>query len=122
MIQDALPFLVWLLEATWLGLFVAGAWRTFAKAGAPGWAALVPGWNAVVLARLAGRRAWPWAALLLVPGVNVVAIVPVSIDLARRFGRGAAFGVGLAWLAPVFYPLLGLGAAQVAAPAPAVTR
>jgi hypothetical protein len=112
MLQDLLPLTIWALEFAWLAAFLVGVWKTFVKAGASGWRAFVPVYNAVVLTRLSGRRAWPFALLLLIPGINLFAIVPVSVGLAARFGKGMAFGVGLAYLPIVFYPLLGLGKSQ----------
>ncbi len=109
--QDLVPFAIWLLELAWLGLFLAGAWRTFARAGAPGWAALVPIYNLVVLARLGGEKG-ALALLLLVPLVNVGVLGYLSVRLARRFGRGVPFGLGLLLLPLVFYPLLGFGPFQ----------
>ena len=88
---------------------IAGLWRVFLKAGRPGWAAIVPFYNAWVLAKIAGRPGW-W---LLVPGLNLVLGVIVAIDLAKAFGRGALFGVlGLFVFAPVGYVVLGFGQAR----------
>lgn len=109
--QDLVPFAIWLVELAWLGLTVAGAWRAFSKAGAPGWAVLVPVYNLVVLARV-GREKGAWVLLLLVPLVNVVVLGYLSIMVARRFGRGVPFGLGLLLVPIVFYPLLGFGPYQ----------
>lgn len=103
--QDLLPPFVWLLELLIVGVTLGAAWRTFERAGERGWAVLVPLYNAYVLVRVAGHR--PWVTLpLLVPGVNLVALGVVSVGVARRFGRRAPFGLGLAYLPFVFYPLL----------------
>lgn len=107
MLQDLLPFLIWTLELTWLALFLAGLWRTFQRAGSPGWKALIPIYNAFELARLAGKPP-VWGLLLLVPGLNLFVVAPVSIRLAGRLGRGTPFGLGLAYLPLVFYPWAGL--------------
>lgn len=109
--QDLLPIAVWLLELTWLVVFVAGVWRTFAKLGAPGWAVLVPVYNLVVLCRLGGEQG-VMAFLLLLPLVNVIFLGYLSVKVARRFGRGVPFGLGLLLLPIVFYPVLGLGPFQ----------
>ncbi len=93
-------------------IMVAAMWRVFAKAGQPGWAAIVPFYNAYVLLKIVGRPAW-WLVLLLIPGVNLVFGIIVAIDLARAFGRGAAFGVlGLFLVSPVGYAILGFGNAR----------
>ena len=45
-----------------------------------------------------------------IPFVGLIVHVIMSIDIARHFGKGTGFGVGLACL--VFYPILGFGSAQ----------
>ena len=65
----------------------------------------------IVLMQIAGRPVW-WVLLMFVPVVNIVVSFIVVIDIARAFGKGAGFGVGLLFLAPVFYPILGFGSAQ----------
>ena len=44
-------------------VFVWGLWKVFEKAGEPGWAALVPIYNAIVLLKIAGRPGW-WVLLI----------------------------------------------------------
>ena len=39
-------------------------------------------------------------------------MILVTLEIAKRFGRGPGFGIGLAFLPFVFYPILGWGAAQ----------
>lgn len=103
--QDLLPPLVWLVELALAVLTLVSAALVLERAGERRWAVLVPIYNAFALARAAGRgRAL--AVLLLVPCVNLVALGVASVGLARRFERGAAFGLGLAYLPFVFYPLL----------------
>ena len=90
---------------------VAGMWKVFEKAGEPGWASLVPIYNFFVLVKIAGREAW-WAILLLLPCVNFVALPMVCIDVARKFGKDTLYGIGLAFLGVIFFPMLGFGSAQ----------
>jgi hypothetical protein len=92
-------------------LCIAGCWRVFAKAGQPGWAVLIPIYNFYVLCRIAGRPGW-WVILMLVPLVNIIVVALLSIDVARAFGKGVGFGIGLLLLSFVFYPILGFGSAQ----------
>lgn len=99
---------------TWLAIVVvsiAGLWMTFQKAGQPGWAAVIPIYNIVVLMRLARKPGW-WTLLLFIPLVNFVIIIIVSIEVAKNFGKGTGFGVGLTFLAPIFYGILGYGDAK----------
>ncbi|MHC4399047.1 MAG: DUF5684 domain-containing protein [Planctomycetota bacterium] len=92
-------------------LTFAGIWQTFVKAGAPGWGAIVPIYNAILLLEIAGRPIW-WIFLLLVPFVNLVIGIIVAIDVAKNFGKGEGFGLGLAFLGFIFYPILGFGSAR----------
>lgn len=100
--------LVWLVV---MAVAIGGMWMTFKKAGQPGWAAIIPIYNIVVLMRVARKPAW-WVVLVIVPIVNIVVLVIVSLEVSRNFGKGAGFGWGLALLAPIFYPVLGYGDAQ----------
>lgn len=102
--------LVWLAVVV---LVIAGIWKTFAKAGKPGWASIVPIYNLIVLLEIAGRPIW-WIILLCVPLVNFVILILVAMDIAKAFGKGTGFGLGLAFLGPIFYPILGFGSAQFA--------
>jgi hypothetical protein len=86
----------------------AGFWKTFEKAGEPGWAGLIPIYNLYVLVRVSGN-AWWWFILFFVPLVNFFATVKISIDIAGKFNRGVLFGLGLTFLSFIFYPVLGFG-------------
>lgn len=103
-------------------LMIVAMWRIFTKAGKPGWAAIVPIYNIIVLLEIVGRPTW-WVVLFLVPLVNVVIGLIVAIDLAKSFGKDVGYGLGLYFLSFVFYPILGFGKAvymgpSVAAAAP----
>ncbi|HEX2060795.1 MAG TPA: DUF5684 domain-containing protein [Thermoanaerobaculia bacterium] len=89
-------------------VLIAAMWKVFEKAGEPGWAALIPIYNFIVLLKIAGKPAW-WIVLMLIPFVNFVIAIVLSLAIAKNFGKGAGFGLGLAFLGPVFYPLLAWG-------------
>jgi hypothetical protein len=94
------------------GLFVLiGWWRLFRKAGRPGILAAIPVLNLVTLIDIAGRPKW-WLFLYLLPLVNVAVAIIVGAELAERFGKGRYYGLGIAFLPPVFIPLLGYGSAH----------
>jgi len=99
---------VWLAIAV---LVIAAMWKVFVKAGKPGWAALIPIYNIIVLLEIAGKPLW-WFILLLIPFVNIIVLIIVALAVARNFGKGTGFGLGLALLAPIFYPILAWGDAQ----------
>ena len=66
-------------------LVIAGLWRVFTKAGKPGWAALIPIYNLIVLLQIAGKPAW-WLLLFLIPGVNVIMLILILIGALRQDG------------------------------------
>lgn len=92
-------------------LLVASMWKIFVKAGEPGWAAIVPIYNLVILFKIAGKPAW-WIVLMLIPLVNLIVAIIAVIALAKRFGKGTGFGLGMLILAPIFYPMLAWGDAR----------
>jgi hypothetical protein len=93
-------------------IFVVALWKVFAKAGQPGWASLIPIYNAYVLLKVAGKPGW-WLILLCIPFVNIVVLFMVSIAVAKAFGRSTAFGVVmLVLLCGIGYLILGFGKSQ----------
>jgi len=92
-------------------LAIAGFWKTFTKAGKPGWGILIPIYNLILLLEIAGKPIW-WIILMLIPLVQIVIFIIIGIEVAKKFGKGAGFGLGLAFLGFIFYPILGFGSAQ----------
>ena len=92
-------------------LFIVSLWKIFAKAGEPGWAAIIPIYNAVVLLKIAGKPGW-WVLLLFIPFVNIVIGILAIVGLAQNFGKGGGYIAGLILLPIIFYPMLAFGSAQ----------
>ncbi len=92
-------------------LVIAGLWKVFTKAGKPGWAAIIPIYNVVVLLQIAGKPVW-WIILFLIPFVNFVIMVLVWMGVAKAFGKGVGYTIGLLVLSPIFIPMLGFGSAK----------
>lgn len=100
-----------LLPIILAALVIAGMWKAFAKAGKPGWAAIIPIYNIVVLLDIVGRPLW-WIILLLIPFVNFVVGILLNIDFAKAFGKGIGFAIFALSLFPfIGFPLLGFGSA-----------
>lgn len=106
------------LMYVWLGvvaLMVASLWQVFAKAGEAGWKCLIPIYGAVVFMKIVGRPWW-WVLWMLVPVLGIIPAVVTSLDLARVFGKGAGFGVGIMFLGFIFVPMLAFGGAEYVGP------
>jgi len=89
-------------------LLIASIWKIFTKAGKPGWAAIIPIYNFIVLLEIINKPVW-WIVLILVPFVNLVIVIIMYLELAKVFGKSAGFGIGLVLLGIVFFPMLAFG-------------
>lgn len=101
----------WIVIIALIVVQLAAWWRVFEKAGQPGWAAIIPIYNLVVLLRVAGKPLW-WIILLLIPLVNIIVWIVVSVAVANSFGKGTLFGIGLFLFSFIFYAILGFGDAR----------
>lgn len=118
------PALAWgliILILVVVVLAIAGMWKTFTKAGKPGWAAIIPIYNNIVAAEIAGKPVWYGVIAALgsaipIPFVGFAASLVFSIlicmPLAEKFGKSQGFGVLLALFGFIMYPILGFGDAQ----------
>ena len=102
-------------------LMIVAMWKVFTKAGQPGWASIIPIYNLYIWCKIVGRPWW-WILLMLIPFVNFIILIILCIDTAKSFGKGAGFGIGLALLGIIFWPILGFGSAQYQGPAAAAAR
>lgn len=109
-------FFIFLIAAIlFLFLMIASTWIIFKKAGRPGWAAIVPIYNAVVQFQVAKMN--PWLILLyllaIIPIVGsivcVVLGIVVTAKLGTAFNKGAGFILGMILLPFIFYPILAFG-------------
>jgi len=96
-------------------LLIVAMWKVFTKAGQPGWASIIPIYNLYIWCKIVGRPGW-WIILLLIPFVNIIIGIILCIDMAKSFGKGVGFGIGLALLGIIFWPILGFGSAQYQGP------
>ncbi len=93
-------------------------WLIFEKAGHEGWKAIVPVYHHVILTRIAGLSAWWTLPLLLVipflkahnAGAKLLCLALLAAwwvwlcqRIAKRFGKGIGFGLGLAVPITDFY-------------------
>lgn len=91
---------------------IVALWKVYLKAGEPGWASIVPFYNTYVLFRIAGFNPWLFL-LMLIPLVNVVMAILVSLRIGTAFGKNALWSVFLLVIFPtVGYLILGFGSPQ----------
>jgi hypothetical protein len=109
---------VLLLYIAIIAIVFASFWKIFMKADKPGWAGIIPIYNFVVMLEIVGRPIW-WIILALIPFLNIIFLFVINVDLAKSFGKGTGFGIGLALLGIIFYPILAFGDAEYQGPAAA---
>ena len=102
-----------LLYFVFIGALIYGTWKTFEKAGKPGWACLIPVYNLVVLHEMVGRETIK-LLLLFIPLVNIYFLITLYISLAKSFGKHETGEIILAFFFWPFY--LGLGDARYVGP------
>jgi hypothetical protein len=98
---------------------IVSLWKVFIKAGRPGWAAIIPGYNGWVFFEISGKPGW-WILFALLGFIPIVGSIPIivlaliaSIELAKRFGKSTVFGVVLIWLFGfIGAPILAFGDAK----------
>lgn len=65
-----------------------------------------------------GNNSWWWLLAAFVPLLNLVAMYVTFSGVAKAFGRGIGFTLGLIVLGFVFFPLLGFGDRYYTGPGP----
>jgi hypothetical protein len=91
---------------------IVGMWKAFTKAGKPGWAAIIPIYNIIVMLEIVGRPIW-WVILYFIPLVQIVVYIMVTLDIAKAYGKSALFAIfGLILFSPIGWMMLGFGGAQ----------
>ncbi|MDD3002849.1 MAG: DUF5684 domain-containing protein [Candidatus Shapirobacteria bacterium] len=86
-------------------LILVSLWKIFIKAKKPGWAALVPIYNIVVMLEIAGMPTW-YIFLMFIPLVNLVIGLMILVNLTKAFGKSTGFVLGMIFLPLIFYPIL----------------
>ncbi|WP_124067398.1 DUF5684 domain-containing protein [Clostridium sp. E02] len=124
-------FLIFVL-AFFIFLLVTN-WRIFSKAGKPGWAILVPFYNAYIMSEIAFGNANYFIAVMflwvigsigrgigilstLVRLASVVLCIIYCFKISKAFGKSGGFAVGLVLLPLIFFPILAFGNVEYIGP------
>lgn len=116
-----------LLSSIFLIVSIIGLWKVFEKGGEKGWKALIPFYNAVVLAHICGLSALKLFGLLIL--FIILAVIPFvgplislcgtiwvlyyfSNAFAKSFGKGTGFTIATMFFAAITYCIIGFGSAE----------
>lgn len=100
-------------------LMVIGLWKLFEKAGKPGWAAIIPIYNTIIIAEIVGKPGW-WGVLVFIPcGVNIVFGIWLTNLLMKSFGKDVIYTVLAIFFPFIVFPLLGFSDARYVGPSAA---
>lgn len=94
-----------------IALMIISMWKVYEKANKPGWAAIVPIYNLIILLEIAKKPTW-WVAMYFVPFANIVFMIMTMNAVSKNFGKDEGFTVGLVLLGVVFWPILAFGSAR----------
>lgn len=89
-------------------LMYASLWKIFTKAGKPGWAAIIPIYNAMVMAEIAEKPSW-WGLLTLIPYVGMIWGIWILNRMIKRFGKGVGYTIATLFFGIITLPMLAFG-------------
>lgn len=87
-------------------LLIVAYWKIFEKAGEPGWKILIPLYNVYTIYKLLFSSGW-FFLLELIPVVGFFVRIVRSNRMAKAFGHGIGFTLGLIFLPNIFTLILG---------------
>ena len=123
-------FVYWILS-------IIGYWKVFTKAGEPGWKSIIPIYNNYIEIKISWKTKvfWIMVLLLIVYGILssmqsdggagiwgvlasissiilVITYIMTKYKLAKCFGKGIGFTIGLIIFPAIFQMILGFGSAE----------
>ena len=101
----------WIIYLAIIIFFIIVFWKIFVKAGKPGWAAIIPIYNIIVLLQIIGKPVW-WIILLFIPIVNIVIYIIMLIELAKKFGMPGWHWILMLLFGIIYFPILAFGSAK----------
>lgn len=95
-------------------LYIIGFWKTFVKAGIPGWHSIIPILNVYDVCKI-GLESYVGLLTVLSIIFPIIFVYP-CIKVAKAFGKSGFFGFMLWILGGIFYIILGFGDATYQGP------
>jgi len=92
-------------------LTIVGYWKIFSKAGEAGWASIIPFYNQYILSKITFGNGWLFL-LLLIPVVNAIFMIVMMYKLAKAFGHGVGYTIGLIFLPFIFLLIIAFGKSE----------
>ena len=97
-------------------LLIIAYWKIFEKAGEAGWKSIIPFYSLYVLTKIATGNGLLFL-IILIPGVGLLIWdILMAVKMAKAFGKGIGFILGLIFIPNIFYLILGFGGAQYIGP------
>lgn len=111
-----------------VAVIIISLWKIFTKAGQPGWAAIVPYYGYYIQTVKVARASIWYFIVACVPTLLAITRVPIPeavegalgtvtfvmyaivvYKMAKMFGKGIGYTIGLVLLPFIFYPMLAFG-------------
>jgi hypothetical protein len=93
---------------------IVALWKLFEKAGYPGWHSIIP-FLIYDEFKMSWGNGW-FFLLMLIPYVNFVIEILLSLKLAKSFGKSTGFAIGLIFLPTIFLLILGFDSSKYIGP------
>ncbi|GAC1387485.1 MAG: hypothetical protein NVS1B7_0920 [Candidatus Saccharimonadales bacterium] len=118
-------------------LLIVSSWKVFEKAHKPGWASIVPFYNAWILAEVGGKPGWlgilantglllnylnpfssggvSWGYFIVITVLSLISAavnIIIGLGVAERFNKTRSFGLLLGLVPFIGYPMLAFGDAK----------
>ena len=93
-------------------LLLIAMWKLFVKAGQPGWASLIPGYNFWVVCDIAFNNNIMWFVFMFIPFLNIVSLCASMYGIAKTFNKGTGFAILQIFFYVITLPILAFGKAE----------
>ena len=103
---------VWIIYIAIMVFELVALWKLYAKAGQPGWAAIVPIYNFYIWLKIVKMEWWHLLIMLFVPCAILVYACILNYKTAMVFGKDTGFGVLCIFFSNIMIPILAFGSSE----------